>query len=166
MNYHPLFVHFPIAFWTTYCLLEFVWSKKYTKLSYWFYLKATFLLVGTASAIPTFLTGKLIGDFFSESMVELHSGVALATIVLFGLISLSYSISWIEKDFYSNVKSIVWWRKISELNTNIFRPRMKVLLAVMGLLLITLTGALGGIIAFGPDTDPLTRMINDLFFGK
>ncbi|KKT65723.1 MAG: hypothetical protein UW58_C0021G0001, partial [Candidatus Collierbacteria bacterium GW2011_GWC2_44_30] len=34
-----------------------------------------------------------------------------------------------------------------------------------GLVLLTTTGALGGIMAFGPGVDPLTKFVNDLFFG-
>ncbi len=166
MNYHPLFVHFPIAFWTMYCLAEFIRAKKVTGLSYWFYIKGVMVTIGTIMAIPTFLSGKIIAGLFPESLVEVHFRFVLLTIIVFSLITLSYLITWVEKDFYSKVKSIDCWLKISVLNTNIFRPRMKIIMAAIGFLLITITGALGGIIAFGPDTDPLTQLIYVLFFGK
>ncbi|KKT66133.1 MAG: hypothetical protein UW58_C0013G0061, partial [Candidatus Collierbacteria bacterium GW2011_GWC2_44_30] len=60
-------------------------------------------------------------------------------------------------------KKTDWWGYVSELNKNVFRPRMIVLLAGTGLVLLTTTGALGGIMAFGPGVDPLTKFVNDLF---
>ncbi|KKT42512.1 MAG: hypothetical protein UW88_C0006G0030 [Candidatus Collierbacteria bacterium GW2011_GWD2_45_10] len=148
-----------------YSLAEFVRSKKILSLSYWFYVKAIMLVTGSLSTIPTILFGKLIADSFPERIVRVHSTFAQATAIVYGLTALSYLITWIDKDFYSLTKKTDWWGYVSELNKNVFRPRMIVLLAGTGLVLLTTTGALGGIMAFGPGVDPLTKFVNDLFFG-
>jgi hypothetical protein len=38
------------------------------------------------------------------------------------------------------------------------------LLALLGIIAVTITGALGGAIAHGADTDPVVQMIYSLFF--
>lgn len=159
-------MHFPIALLTIYGLAELVRAKKLLAAGYWFYLKAILVILGTLSALPTLLSGKAIEDLFSEQLVQIHSSYALATTILFALISISYLVSWIDKDFYLVIKNIDSWRNVSQLNKNIFRSRVLVLLALIGLGMISITGALGGIIAFGPNVDPLSQFVNGLFFGK
>jgi hypothetical protein len=39
---------------------------------------------------------------------------------------------------------------------------VSILLAIVGLILITVTGALGGILVYGPDVDPVAKLLYSL----
>lgn len=59
MDIHPVTVHFPIALLTVYGLMELVWSKRLKKEQAWFYVKASFLILGVISAYAALSTGRL-----------------------------------------------------------------------------------------------------------
>jgi len=167
MNLHPIFVHFPITLFTIYSLMELVKFKKITTLPYWFYIKALLVILGTAGAYTTLLSGELIEEMFEESssLVEIHSSLAKITTFLFTFITLLYILSWFQKGnfgFVKNLRNNLLWIYLLKLQKFILNTWLIILLAFIGLLLITITGALGGIIVFGPDTDPLTKFIYEL----
>lgn len=167
MNLHPIFVHFPIAFLTIYSLMEMVRLKKITTLPYWFYVKAMLVILGAASAYITLLSGEMIEEMFEEAngLVEVHSAIAKITTLLFTIIALLYILSWIQKSNLSFTKKLhnnLLWIFLIKLQKFILNTHLIIIFAFIGLLLITITGALGGIIAFGPDTDPLTKFIYEI----
>src|SRR5665213_3563812 len=100
MNVHPLLVHFPIALLTIYALLEVASLTRLGKLSYWFYLKATFLILGALSTIPAILAGEVIKSSYSSSpdfahLVSVHSRFGIATAVVFSVLAAAYFVVWI-----------------------------------------------------------------------
>lgn len=167
MNLHPIFIHFPIAFLTIYSLMEMVRLKKIIALPYWFYVKAICIILGTASAYVTLLSGQLIEEMFEEAngLVEVHSVMAKATTFLFTIIAFLYILSWVQKGNFSFTKKLrnnLLWIYLLKLQEFILKTQLIIILAFTGLLLITITGALGGIITFGPNTDPLTKFIYEI----
>lgn len=144
--------------------MELLRFKKLLSRGYWFYVKATFLILGSAASVMTFFSGKLIEAMFQSPVVTLHSKFALSTVIIYGILAISYLLTWFEKDFYTYINNYDVLRKIIELNKNIFRPRVIVVLAFLGLLAVLMTGTLGGIVAFGPGVDPMTLWVNNLFF--
>lgn len=124
------------------------------------------MVLGSGASLLTYLAGRAIEADFAGPVVELHSRFAVTTIVTYGVLAASYLIAWIKRDFYETTKKIGLWLRVTELNQRIFVSPVVVILSFVGLILITITGALGGILAFGPDTDPMTQIANQLFFGK
>lgn len=151
-NIHPLLVHFPIALLVVYSLLELTPVKRLTNLSYWFYIKITFLFLGILSIIPTGIAGKIIEEQFSEkdALVELHSNFAIAASVVYAILAGIYFLALLNRS-NKQIKLI--------LPTPVI-----VAISLLGLLLIVITGALGGIIVYGPNLDPFTAFIYSLFF--
>lgn len=169
MNIHPIFVHFPIALLTLYSLLELFRFKKLLRLSYWFYLKAAFLFSGVLMAIPTILTGKLIeSQFFEqENLVRLHSRFSYFAIAIYGILAISYVFAWLEKEkIFLPALPKNTWLLIYSFSKRIFSPYVLILVSILGLLLLTVTGTLGGIIVFGQNFDPFTALIYRLFFSQ
>ena len=172
MNIHPIIVHFPIALLTVYCILEFIRIKKVTQLSYWFYLKACFAVFGASASVVAYLTGSVIEHQFEEksSLVELHSFWAKITILTFGIIALAYFVAYLEKSNLFGVRLSGFFLKVW--NLGLFFKKIVIEsfvvfpLVIFGLFSITITGALGGIIVYGPDLDPFTRFVYNLFVNK
>jgi len=122
------------------------------------------VVLGSISANISILSGELIKGMFEEVnlLVEIHSRIAKITTLLFTIIAILYFISWIKKSnlgFVKKLQNNIIWIYLLKLQTFVLDTYLIIILAFIGLLLISVTGALGGIIAFGPDTDPLTKFL-------
>ncbi len=167
MNIHPLFVHFPIALLTTYAVLELVAFRRLTQKPYWFYLKAFLAIVGGIMSVITAITGKIAKNLFENAgvnnpIVLVHSLWATATVVIFCLLGLSYAIAWIQKD-----KSLPLYGSrtfAASFSYFFIATPVRFILAIVGLITVTITGALGAAIVYGPDLDPVVRFIYNFFF--
>lgn len=162
INVHPILVHFPIALLSLYALLEFLsFFPVLQKQSYWFYMKAMLVIIGAAATIPTILAGLLIRSKFEgvHAIVNLHEHFAYATACIFGAIALIYVIAWATKLNILPKNNI-----ILRLDNFFLNEYLLALFALIGLIVITITGALGGIIAFGPGTDPFAGFVYSIFF--
>lgn len=171
LNIHPLFVHFPIAFMTIYALVELIRFKKINSQPYWFYVKIVLLVVGVLGAFVALQTGELAEDEYRavHQLVETHSFFATFSTVVFGILAGLYIVTWLKecKSFISlfqknGIRQL--WQLLNIIQRVFYRPWFLVLGALMGLGAITITGALGGAIVYGPDVDPIVSWIYHLFF--
>jgi hypothetical protein len=172
MNLHFIFVHFPIALMTLYAFLELVSVKKLRNLPYWLYIKATIAITSAVSAVITLQTGDAIeGKFrYVRDLVEVHSSWADASTAIFLVIAAGYAVSWINNEWKVNTVSIRYfspvWTVATKLSAVILKRPVIFLLALAGLVCISITGALGGAISQGPDIDPIVHFVYHLFFTK
>ncbi len=160
MNIHPMFVHFPVALFTLYCILEILRFKKLTGQVYWFYLKATFVIIGFAVSLPTIITGIMAKEVYPGSspykVILVHETFAITTTVVFGIIAFFYVVGWMRRNGKNIWPSVVVWEKrITEGGLGIF-------LALIGLALVGTTAALGGLLAYGPENDPISGFLYNL----
>ncbi len=174
MNVHPILVHFPVALLTIYAIAELLRFRFLHAKPYWFFVKAILAILGSASSFAAYLSGDQIEDQFRRvpeiaRLVEVHAGFALATCIVFGILAVSYGIQWIKRESVraqSTQQPI--WKMLIALTDRILRGSIVLPLALAGLFLITVTGALGGAIAYGPDIDPIVsaiyNIIHALFF--
>ena len=143
MNIHPLFVHFPIALLLTYAGLELIRFKH-------FYTKATLVILGVLSGIITVITGLMAKSLVKNeelmNVVVKHEFWAITSLVIFAIPAVIYLIAWIKNS--------------PQMTENKLIP----VLALAGIICLSITGALGGSVAFGPNIDPFTNWIYDLFF--
>lgn len=177
MNIHPIFVHFPVAFLTIYTLMEFVGFKFLTRHPAWFYIKAFLLIVGTASAYIAMQTGEIIEHQFrggaQEKLLEMHSLWANITLFIFGVLSVFYLAAFIKRDLSAapGISKIIQIPGISHAIAlcarlyDVVTGGVLILIgALAGLASITIVGALGGALAYGPNIDPVVTFIYHLFF--
>jgi uncharacterized membrane protein len=136
MDLHPIIVHFPVALLTLYAVFECIRFEKVLSKAYWFYVKAILAIFGSVASIAAFATGPDVGG---SALVQMHSNFALTTVLVFGLIALTYLLEWFKPSKYSLF---------------IMRPYIIIPLAVLGLVLVTVTGGLGGAIQYGTHFDP------------
>lgn len=165
MNIHPIFVHFPIALLTFYALFEIFAWKKISSMSWWIYVKATLLFAGTLSGFVALNTGEGAEHIIGGSkLIETHATFATASIWLFVVLSVVYLIRFVLESGY-----IINFPKIQHVLNGIQNYINKYsflvpVIAFIGLVVITITGALGGAIVYGPDIDPVVSFVYHLFF--
>ncbi len=173
LNIHPMFVHFPIAFLTVYGGLELLRFKKILSQPWWFYVKMSFVVFGFLGALLALQTGGLIEDEFERSslgpLMETHASFATATTVVFGILAGLYLLTW----FKLVSDSQAWlkkngirqlWQLLITTHQVFYKPWFLISSAFAGLVLITITGALGGALVHGPEVDPVVSAIYHLFF--
>jgi len=159
MNLHPLLVHFPIAIWTLYTLFEIISIKKIQEKAYWFYVKASLVIAGGIFFILAYATGDEYGG--TEKIREIHESFAGATGIVFGVMAVIYLLVWIKREWpsmYVPFLPIVctWAEKI-------LNSPLRLIIPVMGFILLSITGGLGGSMVYGKDIDPFTQIIYKIF---
>lgn len=171
MNIHPIFVHFPIALLTVYAIAELLRFKSLREKSYFFYVKAVLVIGGTLSAFLALNTGETaehLQDRALRPLIEIHSTFATVSTWIFVVLALAYLVGLIERSTY-NLKlqqsrfAKIWNIKIRVANY-ILSSYISIVLACAGLIAITITGALGGAIVYGPTIDPIVNYVYHLFF--
>ena len=169
MNVHPLIVHFPIACLVLYSLLEIgtvcfprrAEKRKNTKLF--------LLFVGTLGTRAALQSGEVASDLYGggSRLIETHEDFAEKTYSVYGILSIHYLIwlllltDWVQKmvptAVVTHIQTIITWK---------YMKYIVALIAIIGMTLLSITGALWWAIAHGPDTDPVARIVYDLFVGK
>lgn len=179
MNLHPIFIHFPIALLSLYAFMEVIRFKKVTAQPAWFYIKAVLSIFGVLGALLAILAGEgaeeavqagLVTAQVADPMavIHLHEFLAQTSTAIFILVAASYAVEWLNKSNFINrlpgkfLKTI--WQFGTRIQGWITGTNFVVVLAVVGAILILTTAALGGSIVYGPDSDPIIRIIYSLFF--
>ena len=137
MDFHPLVIHYPIAFLTTYAVFELLRFRKLLDLPYWFYMKATLVIVGELGALATVVAAYTSAGLAGESVLaDMYKNFILITTVIFGVITLAY----------------LKWPKMLE-------PVVIVPLSFIGLFFIVVAGGLFGATVYGTHFDPFLAPI-------
>jgi uncharacterized membrane protein len=147
-NFHPILVHFPIALLTIYALMELLRIKRLTMWPSWFYIKATFVILGALAAIPTGVSGLLIIQEFAVgdrafAILSRHVIFAQLTILTFLILGITH--------FFA-------WRGGKKSRAFVDGP-WSVVFATLGLVFVTITGALGGGFVHGSEVEPMVSLV-------
>jgi uncharacterized membrane protein len=143
-NLHPILVHFPIALLFLYSVI------KIFPLAKWFpavprkQIERILLFVGFLGALAALFTGPIAAKLVvpNEALVKAHSTFAFFATLIYALLVLGEIISYFK--FRENFLSQGWFSKI---------------LALAGLVAITVTGMLGGVMVYGLSADPFAGMV-------
>lgn len=170
MNLHPMFVHFPVALFTLYAVSELLRFKKLLRSQTWFLIKATMLWIGFLGSLGAYFTGQAQEIVAGNPLIELHGQWALATAWLFGTLAVIYALIALEHYYNAQICRLIGPRgeqifvRLTKLARAIHGSLLTPLLALIGLVSITITGALGGSIVYGPDVDPVAQLVHRFFF--
>ena len=166
MNIHPIFVHFPVALLTIYAILEILHLKKLNTKTF-IQIKTAFLLIGSISLFSALSTGELAAESGKgiQHIVQTHELYAKLTTAIFGLLSINYFVLLVNEFFTSRpipfgLKNI--WTSILSLRAKIYHAPVLVLLAIIGLIVLTITGSLGGYMVYGAGNDFITDAVVNL----
>jgi uncharacterized membrane protein len=176
MNIHPIFVHFPIALFTLYSIFELIRFKKLLRQEYWFYIKASFVIIGTAVGYVTAFTGDMAKDSIAKlvgpgttlsDVISLHESFALITLALYTLIAIGYFYEWLERaqaERWERLQSFAAMRFWQQYTRVVRGTKAALFLSLFGLVCVFMTGTLGGIIVYGSGADPIAGVVYRLFF--
>ena len=159
---HPIFVHFPIALLTLYAVLELAsLHPKLKSNKTMFYIKLTLLFAGTLGTFAAIITWWYAEDIaWRTNLIRTHENFAEMTRNIFIVLSIVYIAKlyvYEKHTTYARVlppflQSILAW--ISKYAIMLFAPQI---LAVVGLFLVTVTGALWWAIVYGKTADPIVK---------
>lgn len=169
VNLHPIFVHFPIALLTIYSLLEFIWFRKLRENNSFFLIKTSFLILGVLGAFVALATGSSARSGFTDQvsrhLISVHSTWAAGASWIFGILAAAYIpiaiCRFAKKIPRNNLFSL--GVRIAEI---IVETPLVYFLVIAGLVAITVTGALGGAIVYGPDIDPIVSFVYKILIGR
>ena len=166
LNIHPFIVHMPIGLLSLYTLLEVISIKKLQSLPYWFFVKAILVIFGSLGTYAAIFTGSLAAAESETLLVEVHSDFAFFTTVVYTILAVAYLLTWFKDKVSSileNTKFEKVWILVDSVRGFIMRRPVLFPLSIIGFVFISITGALGGAMVYGPDIDPVVKIIHDLF---
>lgn len=174
MDLHPIFVHFPIALLVIYGLIELVIPIKYNNFREWVWVRFCMLLTGVGGAFLALQTGETAQRAYRGSaLVHMHSFWANISTISFGIILLCYIVKlleggylpWIQYKKITEHKTMVSvWKFLIKIKNIILETVAVKVIALFGFIAISITGALGGAIVYGPNVDPIVKWVYGLFF--
>ncbi|MDE2311722.1 MAG: hypothetical protein KGJ93_01350 [Patescibacteria group bacterium] len=176
MNLHPIFVHFPIALFTLYALLEFLRFNKIQNQPYFFYLKAFLVMTAGLGALASYATGDqpahimrttIKADPALRATLFWHENFAKLTVALIGLNAAAYFVAWLQREEFLRWPANSAWEKIwlwlVKIDNSVINSRWIVALAIAAFISVSVTGGLGGILAYGDKADPFFAYFYHLF---
>lgn len=127
------------------------------------------LFVGLVGAFISLGTGEFGEKEFAamRAVIHVHETVAQITTVIFSALVAYYLVFEISTMWGVKITSTAFaglWNSLVWLFTKVFSSPVIIILAFAGLIAISITGALGGAIVYGPDADPIIRFVYSLFF--
>lgn len=167
VDLHPVLVHFPVALLTVYAVVELARFRALTSRPSWFELKSALAVFGFLGSVAAFLAGTvrkavLEGVGGVDRLILTHSTFALATVVVAGVIAAAHALRLLKGPLLKASTASALVRAPFAAADALLGPVPSALLALLVLGLVTVTGALGGAIVYGPDADPFVRTITAL----
>ena len=163
-NIHPLFVHFPIALLVVYSVLTILPLPKWFPKFAWRQIRQIVLLFGVLGAVAASSTGEIAEKLVrpDHDLVEMHAFFAATSTWIYGVLLvgevLLYVNNFLQKKgmFTSVIPFLLWVEKC------ITHRIVTALLAFLGLLAISVTGLLGGVMVYGATADPVAPFVMNL----
>lgn len=176
MNIHPLFVHFPIGLLVVYSVLvvaaAFIPALK--RQSWFFPVTAFLLFVGALAAFAALVTGgmaeELIEDTERAFILEAHAPIAGVTTLVYLVLAAAYLIrifamNGLSARIVARMPRFMTPVKIKQYLAHLVLDTWALpALALLALIGMAVTGALGAAIVYGPDADPFVSFIYHRFW--
>ena len=123
------------------------------------------MIIGLLGAFVALSTGYVAAeqnrDALERNVLQAHENFAVLTTTAYGILAASYIILLLS-EFYPSLKDYSLFRLLSLLEKFFIETPFKYILVIIGLIAITITGALGGAMVYGPGIDPVVTWIYNM----
>lgn len=160
-NIHPILVHFPIALLVLYSFIKIVPFKRWFPNISWKHIEIALLLVGVLGAFVALSTGELAEHLSrpNRELVNMHAGFASASTWFYGLILIGEILTFVTPIIVSKFNVPLVTKLFTYIQQILTNNIISNLLAFLGLIAITVTGLLGGVMVYGLTADPIARIV-------
>jgi uncharacterized membrane protein len=160
-NIHPIFVHFPIALLFIYSIIKVLPLKKWLPSVSWRDIERVLLFFGILGAFASLSTGEIAENMTrsNHSLVNAHSLFAIIATWIYGLLLIGEFLSILMPWATPKIKLVEITKIATFLNNILIHPLISKILAILGLITISITGLLGGVMVYGVSADPFASLI-------
>lgn len=158
---HPLVVHFPIALLFLYSIIKIVPVSNFVKSVSWKEIERFLLFLGLLGAFVARATGELADELNrpNHDLVEMHEFFAGLVVLFYGILIAGEILSIINDKLISRL-NLPQWINFFQLTEKIITNNLIVkILAILGLVAVSITGMLGGVMVYGITADPLAPYV-------
>ena len=163
MNYnvHPIFVHFPIAFLLIYSFIKIVPLQKWFPNVAWVQIQRALLVVGVLGAFAALSTGELAESLTmpDRQLVNMHSIFANMSTWIFGLLLAGEALTVLLPILAQHLNLPKIFSLLTSVKNILTNKLLSGIFAFVGLIAITITGLLGGVMVYGTSADPLAGFV-------
>lgn len=163
-NLHPLFVHFPIALLLLYSLLRiFPWPKKWPSFN-WQIPRIYLLAAGLIGAYFSNLTGEVAGDItrHHKGLLDMHESFASFSVNIYVILIIAEVLLLIKPVYLEKVSLQVLKPFLIHLQKILSYRIIFTILAIAGIVALSIAGLLGGVMVHGLAADPLAELVLEI----
>lgn len=160
-NIHPILVHFPIALLLIYSFIKIVPFKRWYPNVSWKHIEIALLVFGVLGAFAALSTGELAQHLSrpNRQLVNMHAGFASASTWFYGLILVGEILTFINPFIVLKFNIPPLTKLLNLVQQILTNEILSKVLAFLGLIAITVTGLLGGVMVYGLSADPMARIV-------
>lgn len=160
-NIHPIIVHFPIALLFLYSVIKIIPFHKWFPNVSWKQIERALLLVGVLGAFAANSTGELAEHLVrpDRQLVEMHSLFAALSTWFYGLLLAGEMLYFITPFIASKLSIEPLNKLLSFVQKILLDDMVSAILAVLGIIAISVTGLLGGVMVYGVSADPIAGVV-------
>ena len=164
-NIHPLFVHFPIALLFIYSIIKIIPFHIVLPNVSWKHIERVLLLAGVLGAFVSSSTGE-IAEHLVESnrqIIEMHKLFAAASTWFYGLLLLGEALYLLNPIISLKLQIPPLNNFLNFIQKILTNRILSIILTLLGLVAISITGLLGGVLVYGVSADPVAPVVLRLF---
>lgn len=160
-NIHPLVVHFPIALLFLYSILKIIPLERWKPSFAWSHVRRFLLVIGVLGAFVAQQTGeiaqRMIGS--EREIIEIHGLFANITIWLYGTLLAGELLKIFNGYLTSKFNNSLITKVLRAFEMVLTHRVLSIIIAFAGLITLSITGLLGGVIVYGTTADPLAPYV-------
>lgn len=159
-NIHPIIVHFPIALLVAYSVIKILPMRKWVPQVQWRDIEIALLVGGVLGAFASLSTGESAEHLIrpDRQIVEMHAFFGSLSTWLYGLLLAGPVAELLVLRYGTRLPQVVTGL-LSTVARVCAYPFILWTLVVGGLVAITVTGLLGGVMVYGSSADPLAPIV-------